>query len=106
MVEFRGLWVTRFDWTEWGSAPQSKIDEFERIMMDGLAAQATMALLKLCYVDFDIKTDVRMVARSYINAYKRLGDKYPGVKFIAVTSPLTTVQTGPIALIQEKALQR
>ncbi len=27
MVEFRGLWVTRFDWTSWGSAPQGKIDE-------------------------------------------------------------------------------
>ncbi len=26
-VEFRGLWVTRFDWTSWRSAPQSKIDE-------------------------------------------------------------------------------
>lgn len=27
MVEFRGLWVTRFDWTEWDGAHPEKIDE-------------------------------------------------------------------------------
>ncbi|MCZ7667121.1 MAG: hypothetical protein M5U34_07815 [Chloroflexi bacterium] len=27
MVEFRGLWVTRFDWTTWDGAHPAKIDE-------------------------------------------------------------------------------
>ena len=33
MVEVRGLWVTRFDWTNYASADPDKIDE----MMDSIA---------------------------------------------------------------------
>ena len=63
MVEFRGLWVTRFDWTNWGSAPQSKIDE---IVQNAAAAGFNAIYFQVrgeadAYYDSDIEPWARRI---------------------------------------------
>lgn len=63
MVEFRGLWVTRFDWTTWGSAPQSKIDE---IVQNAAAAGFNAIYFQVrgeadAYYDSDIEPWARRI---------------------------------------------
>ena len=53
--------------------------------------------MKLCYIDFNADTDARQVAEAYSSNIDSLARKYPNTTFVAVTTPLTTVQTGPKA---------
>jgi hypothetical protein len=59
-----------------------------------------MVLLKLCYADFTESTDAASLAREYAGTLGKLQSRHPATHFIAVTAPLTTVQTGPKAWIK------
>ena len=65
-----------------------------------MAQQADIALLKLCYIDFTADTDAQQVAGQYIETLDRLSQEFPHTTFVAVTTPLTTLQTGPKAWIK------
>lgn len=80
-------------------APLTKAADFERAM-DGIGERADIAFFKLCYVDFDATTDVQAVFDAYKGTLDKLAAKYPKVTFVAVTAPLTTVQTGPKAWLK------
>lgn len=79
--------------------PLTKAADFERAM-EAVGERADIAFFKLCYVDFDASTDVDAVFEAYRGALTRLKAKYPKVTFVAVTAPLTTVQTGPKAWLK------
>lgn len=79
---------------------QSKIKDFEDTMRGGAVKGADLALMKLCYVDIKGDTDVKKLAESYISALDRLSQQFPQTVFIAVTSPLKTVQSGPKAWLK------
>jgi hypothetical protein len=81
--------------------PISKIHDFSAAIDSGAGQGADLALMKLCYVDFDANTDARDVAETYIANLESLARKYPDVNFIAVTAPLTVVQTGAKAWIKQ-----
>lgn len=80
--------------------PLGKIRDFVAAMESGGADGADAALLKLCYIDFSADTDARQVAEAYITNLDTLAAKYPSTRFVAVTAPLATVQTGPKAWIK------
>lgn len=80
--------------------PYSKMQAFSAAMDAGAAAGADVALMKLCYVDFNANTDSQQVADAYISNLDTLSLKYPGTTFVAITAPLATVQTGPKAWIK------
>lgn len=80
--------------------PLSKIKDFAAVIDAGAAQNADVALMKLCYVDFNAATDAEQLADSYSASLDSLARRHPGTKFIAVTAPLTTVQTGPKAWIK------
>lgn len=81
--------------------PISKIHDFANTIDAGAAQGADVALMKLCYADFDASTDARQVANAYIDSLESLAKRHPNISFVAVTAPLTVVQTGPKAWIKQ-----
>jgi len=80
--------------------PASKIQDFSAAMDAGAAQGADVALMKLCYVDFNATTDARKVADEYISSLDALARRHPGTRFVAVTVPLMAEQTGPKAWVK------
>lgn len=80
--------------------PMSKIQDFAAAIDAGAAQGADIALMKLCYADFNATTDARQVANDYIASLESLAQRHPDTSFVAVTVPLLAVQTGPKAWIK------
>lgn len=80
--------------------PLSKIADFTAVMKSGGAEGTDVALMKLCYIDFAESTDARKLAMAYIAGLDRLAREYPATAFVAVTTPLAAVQTGPKAWVK------
>ncbi len=84
--------------------PQAKIDDFATVMASmeaGTDRHADIALMKLCYVDISPDTDVRRLADQYGETLDRLGAQFPRTTFVAVTAPLTAVQSGLKARVKK-----
>lgn len=85
--------------------PESKIADF-RATLDGKAfGHVDVALMKFCFVDFDVDTDPRKLATDYENLIDTLQREQPGTRFVAATVPLETLQTGVRAWLK-RALGR
>jgi hypothetical protein len=67
----------------------SKIDEFKRYLDNGLGEKVDIAFLKFCYVDFERNADAEKIFLEYKSAIVSLKNKYPNIRFIHLTSPLT-----------------
>jgi len=80
--------------------PQSKIDDFAETLEGGAATGADVALMKLCYIDFTANTDAVQLAANYSTSIDQLSQSFPATRFVAVTSPLTTVQGGWKAMVK------
>ncbi|MCL2259590.1 MAG: SGNH/GDSL hydrolase family protein, partial [Cystobacterineae bacterium] len=74
--------------------PLSKIEHFEKLLMDGVGEHADIAMLKLCYIDFDANTDIEALFQRYEESFQRLRTRFPRLVLVHVTSPLTTVERG------------
>jgi hypothetical protein len=75
-------------------APDRKISDYKDTLSPASFPGADIAMMKLCYVDFSATTDAVAVAKSYVAALEALQKAHPKTRFVAVTSPLTTVQGG------------
>ncbi len=87
--------------------PKSKIDDFVNFIKDGLGADLDIAFLKFCYVDVDAKSDIEKIFNEYKTKLSYLKSSYPNIKFVHLTIPLKTVQTGlkvPIKKILGKSV--
>ena len=73
--------------------PTSKTAEFYSFLEQGIAKQADAAALKFCYVDVNSKSDVQKVFDDYVKTIDSLKTKFPDLKLIHFTVPLTTIQT-------------
>ena len=73
--------------------PASKTAEFSNFLEQGIAIQAETAALKFCYVDVTSKSDVQKVFENYVKTADALKAKYPDLKLIHFTAPLTKIQT-------------
>jgi hypothetical protein len=80
--------------------PLSKIKDFAAAIDAGAAQNADVAMMKLCYVDFNAATDARELANKYIASLDSLAERHPETRFVAVTAPLMAVQTGPKAAVK------
>jgi hypothetical protein len=80
--------------------PRSKLADWTRTVRAGLAAQADVALFKLCYDDIAAQSDVDALFDAYRATVDALERDYPEVAFLHVTVPLTTLQRGPKALVK------
>lgn len=70
--------------------PKSKIDDFVNFMKNGVGEKVEIAFFKFCYVDFSSDTNVENLFSYYSSAMNVLKKKYPQVKFIHFTVPLST----------------
>lgn len=80
--------------------PDLKLDEFARLLSHAPLSTVDVAMVKFCYADFDSETDPRAVFLRYEESLRRLGEAHPGIAFVHVTVPLTTVQGGPRAFVK------
>jgi len=81
--------------------PTSKIRDFATALNAGTPGWADVALMKLCYADFESTTDPQRVANDYISSLDSLAQGHPSTRFIAVTSPLVAVRPGPKTWIKQ-----
>ncbi len=72
--------------------PKSKNEAFRTAVESGLGARGGIVLLKYCYVDIGPGTDVIQMFREYSDLMAQLKAKYPALKIVHVTVPLTTVE--------------
>lgn len=77
--------------------PLSKLKDFASILRSGPTADVDVAMMKLCYIDFEGDVDPARMAEQYIATLDGLGVDFPHIQFVAFTAPLTVAQTGPKA---------
>lgn len=82
--------------------PDGKIRAFGEILDAGTAKTIDVAMMKLCYLDFTSETDVDALFRSYTEALDALEAKYPNVRFLHATAPLT-VESGIVDTLKSTA---
>ena len=68
--------------------PKSKIDSFADAIRGEAGLRADLAFMKLCYVDFDPKTDVDDLFSHYRLTLEALKREHPEIRFAHVTTPL------------------
>jgi len=90
-----GVGITHFDVGHNGD-PLGKIEDFSATMSS--IGKADVAILKLCFWDFNPENggsvDAKKVADAYTLALDDLSARYPETVFVAATVPLMTVQQG------------
>jgi hypothetical protein len=79
-------------------APLRKLANFKTAL--GSRSGIDIALIKFCYVDIDANTDAAALFARYQATIAELRAANPHTTFVHVTLPLTTVQTGPKALVK------
>jgi lysophospholipase L1-like esterase len=72
--------------------PRSKNDGFAAILEKGMGAQGGIAMFKYCYVDIDSSTNVPKMFEDYRAEINTIKAKYPALKIVHITVPLTTVE--------------
>ena len=72
--------------------PQSKAEAFRTIMDRGMGKEGGIALYKYCYVDVGPATDIQKMFDEYRHGVDSLKLKYPLLRIVHVTIPLTTVE--------------
>lgn len=80
--------------------PSSKLKDFASTLESGAAQGADIALVKLCYIDFNGGTNAKQLAEQYSATLDHLSQQFPNTTFVAITAPLTIAQTGPKAWIK------
>lgn len=71
--------------------PLSKVQEFARVMDEGVGNRVDIAFFKLCYVDITSHTDVEGLFRVYEQTMTTLTRAYPDATFLHVTVPLRRI---------------
>jgi len=82
--------------------PKSKTDSFVDFIQQGIGDKANVAFFKFCYVDMKEGTNVSDIFDDYKKKMSSLKGRYPNVKFIHVTVPLTTTKISWKTWIKEK----
>ena len=81
-------------------SPESKLAAFTAVLDKGMGAQGGIAILKFCYVDIDTSTDSQKLFALYRDEMSALRAKYPSLKIVHVTVPLTIADSWPKAWIK------
>lgn len=95
-----GAGITHFNVGRNGD-PLGKISDYAATLDARTGLGVDIAVMKLCYIDFDANTASVQLAKTYIDNLDTLSRKYPDTRFIAVTAPLAVVQSGPKAWIKK-----
>lgn len=80
--------------------PDAKIRSFENQVAKIASANPDIVLMKLCYVDLIAGRNTRDLFESYRQSMDRLEKRYPNIRFIHCTVPLTSEPTTVKRLIK------
>jgi lysophospholipase L1-like esterase len=80
--------------------PLGKVKQFHDTLAQSSLAGVDVAMVKLCYIDFNRNTDAARIAHAYVQTIEELQRSHPRTTFAAMTAPLTTIQTGPKAWVK------
>ncbi|OPY61752.1 MAG: hypothetical protein A4E56_01823 [Pelotomaculum sp. PtaU1.Bin065] len=80
--------------------PIAKIHDFRSFIDSGAGEVLDIAFFKFCYVDIVEDTDINKVFSEYSSTMDYLSQKYPRVKFVHFTVPLTVSSQGIKARIK------
>jgi hypothetical protein len=69
---------------------KEKVDGFASDLAGGWAAKVNVAINKFCFIDPNATVQYYAVSNARNTAMSQLEAKYPGVRFVYVTMPLTT----------------
>ncbi len=78
--------------------PLGKINDFARTAPS--FTNIDIAMMKICFVDLNRNSDAVAVAKAYADAIKDLQRAHPSTRFVAMTSPLTSLQGGAKAWVK------
>jgi hypothetical protein len=73
--------------------PKSKFREFEAIVDTLSVKKLDIAMMKLCFVDFNKNTDLEGIFKTYVSKIDSLQKKYPDLTIIHFTVPLKSQPT-------------
>jgi hypothetical protein len=79
------------------ASPVTKLEGFSRALSTISPASPDIAMVKFCYVDFEPTTDAAALFARYRATLAELQARNPRTRFVHVTAPLSTVQSGPKA---------
>jgi len=74
--------------------PNTKCDDFKKMLQSGIGDSVDIAFLKFCYVDMSQKFDEQEVFDYYKRTLSQLQALYPHLKFVHLTLPLKSNQAG------------
>lgn len=83
--------------------PEGKIRAFAAALLGGVGSRVDIALMKLCYVDIDERTDAAALFSTYRETVARLSDEFPDLALVHVTAPLVARERGVRALAKRIA---
>lgn len=75
------------------TAPHTKIADFVKAI-DFYGDKIEIAFLKFCYVDINMETNIQKLFDDYVKSLNNIKIKYPKMKLIHYTVPLTTKPKG------------
>jgi lysophospholipase L1-like esterase len=64
-------------------APARKLEDFAKTLNSQDFSHADVALVKLCYIDFEEQTEAGRLANQYLEILESLRGKYPNTRFLA-----------------------
>lgn len=73
--------------------PRSKLAEFTALLDAGLGERVDVAVLKFCYVDVTRDSDVEAAFDEYVSAVDAIARRYPQIRLVYTTVPLSTEAT-------------
>ena len=72
--------------------PQSKAEAFRAIVDRGIGREGGIVMYKYCYVDVGPSADIPRMFQLYRRGINALKAKYPSLRFVHITIPLTTLE--------------
>ena len=72
--------------------PLSKIEDFKKLIENGIGGNVDVAFFKFCYVDFDKTTDVNSIFQKYQKTMEYLKNNNPQTTFVHFTVPLVNAR--------------
>jgi hypothetical protein len=82
--------------------PLSKLSDFAALLEEGPGDRAKVALMKLCYVDFNANTQAEALFSAFRQRHAELQARFGQTRLVPVTAPLTTVQRGLKAMLRNR----
>lgn len=73
--------------------PNTKIQNFKKVLDSGIGELVDIAILKFCYVDIGMDTNINQLFASYMELATYLSRRFPRLVLVHVTIPLTRCKT-------------